>query len=781
MFFSLRPSLRSSLLVLAVLCGGLTLPSVTSAVSLGNATVRSSIGQRLDAEIEITLLSAAEAESAVVRIAPADAFASAGIDYSALLRSMRFSVEKQGDRYRVRVNSELAVSEPFVNLLVELSANGTRTIRQYALLIDPPAVDRPAALATGAIAVPDTANYDASPKSFEESSVSAASNAPNTSPTPATPSPGTVTNQRIVRKGETLRAIASGLQPEGVQLDQVMIALQNTNPGAFTDHNVNRLRSGSVLKVPDADTMRAVDHLQARRALNAQTADFVRYQKQLAERSALASPASPDTRPEAPAGAGNRSSSGAISAAPSEPSGNPAAVDKLTLSAPRKDDTTVAVATPRDALDKLAADKALSDANARIAALEKNIGQVQALLEMQNQRLADAQQRAATTVAPAEAGKPVNEPNPAPSDTRNTPDAPDASVLPVAPVADARKPEPEAALPAATQAGAVTPTGSRSAAKPGSSSDFMAELLQDPLLRLVAGGVILLLLAGWLWRRARRGQAQDSSAIAIEPTVAQTVIGESGGRQIDTSHSVFHSNFVPSVSQIDANEVDAVAEADVYIAYGRDEQAEEILTDALRAHPQRHALRVKLLEIYANRQDRLKFGTLAAELRVLTHGQGPEWVQAAQLGQMLEPGNHLYDAPAQAMPSHTAVVSVAAQGDAAASDLSPVADFELKLAGLLDERRHELGGASALPDTAATHTIDFPGGSDSAAAVAESRPAASMGRAIGAAAWTTKLELAIACREIGDQEGARELLAEVVNSGHPDLSVQAKRLLQQLA
>jgi FimV-like protein len=166
---------------------------------------------------------------------------------------------------------------------------------------------------------------------------------------------------------------------------------------------------------------------------------------------------------------------------------------------------------------------------------------------------------------------------------------------------------------------------------------------------------------------------------------------------------------------------------------------------------------------------------------VLTHGQGPEWVQAAQLGQMMEPGNHLYDAPAPAMPSHTAVVPVAAQGDGAPSGLSPVADFELKLEGLLDERRQEPGVASALRDTAATHTIDFPGVSDGAAAVAESRPAASAGREIGSAAWNTKLELAIACREIGDHEGARELLAEVVNSGHPELTAQAKRLLQQLA
>ena len=117
---------------------------------------------------------------------------------------------------------------------------------------------------------------------------------------------------------------------------------------------------------------------------------------------------------------------------------------------------------------------------------------------------------------------------------------------------------------------------------------------------------------------------------------SKSLLDSGVARELETSNSVFHSNFVPSVSQIDTNEVDAVAEADVYIAYGRDEQAEEILQDALRTHPERNALRVKLLEIYASRKDVQKFGKLAADLYGITHGTGDEWMQAAQLGQMLD-------------------------------------------------------------------------------------------------------------------------------------------------
>jgi pilus assembly protein FimV len=78
---------------------------------------------------------------------------------------------------------------------------------------------------------------------------------------------------------------------------------------------------------------------------------------------------------------------------------------------------------------------------------------------------------------------------------------------------------------------------------------------------------------------------------------------------VDTNNSVFNSNFAPSASQLDTNEVDPVAEADVYIAYGRDAQAEEILKEALRTHPERHAVRLKLLEIYVTRKDARAFET----------------------------------------------------------------------------------------------------------------------------------------------------------------------------
>jgi len=361
--------------------------------------------------------------------------------------------------------------------------------------------------------------------------------------------------------------------------------------------------------------------------------------------------------------------------------------------------------------------------------------------------------------------------------------------------------------------------------------------MSDPLslpasLGILSAGVLM------LWLRARL-KKRKQPAIRIEPkSEAQSVFAQAGGRNVDTSNSVFHSNFVPSVSQLDANEVDAIAEADVYIAYGRDEQAEEILLDALKHHPQRHALRVKLLEIYLARKDTQKFGAVAAELRVMTHGQGHEWTQASQMGQQLDPGNLLYGgppasvtlmgaAPTNAVPNAatkaaafapatspaTSLASAApvqdAQSATAAPPLAPspvqpplglvrpdesmaqsssaVDDFGLKLEGLLDERRKDPGmGLSLAPmdsspvprraEQAPVEDFQLSGIGQVASVGGEAKETKA-----DAVALKTKIDLALACQEIGDKEAARELLTEVAGTRHPELASRAQSLLRQLA
>jgi pilus assembly protein FimV len=165
-------------------------------------------------------------------------------------------------------------------------------------------------------------------------------------------------------------------------------------------------------------------------------------------------------------------------------------------------------------------------------------------------------------------------------------------------------------------------------------------------LPLVGGGAAVLLLGGLLVaQRSKKPVVKtvaEPSILGVPAEPAHSMFAETGGQSVDTNNSVFNSSFAPSASQLDTNEVDPVAEADVYIAYGRDAQAEEILKEALRTHPERYPVRLKLLEIYAARKDQRAFEAQATELYAMTRGQGDEWAQAAALGLSIDPLNPLY-------------------------------------------------------------------------------------------------------------------------------------------
>jgi pilus assembly protein FimV len=782
----------------AVLLAPLVLQLPAQAAVLSEAQVRSYLGQKLDAEIEISGLTAAEAEALLVRIPPADAFASAGIDMATLVRSLRLTLEKRGEQTFVRVNSDQAVTDPFLMLLVELNAGGTRTVRQYALLIDPapleraqpanvePAVGEPMSHPNTALAAPDAAPATASP-----ADTPAGTNT-NANASASSTARFTATTTRRVRKGETLVAIGNDLKPEGVRLEQVLVALQRANPQAFAGNNINRMKSGSVLSVPSADSMRALDANAARRIVIAQSADFQRYRTALAER--MNAPARPAGTDAAIPAAGNRSSSGAVGVTVQEPGARPQAQDQLKLTAPSAISDTDGKRIPaadasatndKRAIDQLSADKALADANSRIAALEKNLSRMEQMLEVRDRKLADAQKAATAPADPSAAGTITGAPKDKLAESAKSSKS---SLAPATPVA-------------------------------------WADYLQAPLVRVLAAAAVLLALLAWLLRlRSRRsdgkqgrkrskvnlvgsGTGQAAAAVgametrsaadaevAAQPSFAAAAPASVADRPALAALNNAVRGTVTGANKGDGSEVDAIAEADVYIAYGRDEQAEEILRDTLRTQPLRDALRVKLLEIYAARRDRKSFGELAAELHAVTAGKGSEWEQAAQMGQLLDPDNPLYGAlpqPASKAPQRSvfpALSSVHATDtqDAKSAAALSVDDFGLKLEGLLDEQRREQGKLPPalqppMQPSSAAAAPDF-----SLSGLARGEPTGQriepmLNGEPDAAVLTTKLDLAVACEEIGDHEGARELLAEVASARNPELSRRAQDLLRKLA
>ncbi len=801
-----EPFVRQLLAVVLSACLVVSLPAQSAA--LGEANVRSYLGQRLDAEIDIPALSAAEAEALMVRIAPADAFAEAGLELSPFVRSLRTSIEKRGERTYVRLSSEQAVNEPYLMLLVELNAGGARTLRQYALLMDPaPVAERsgtpmlePEAAPQSAAADPAAARTVPAARAGREVR-EAGTDRNDRGERKDRGQPGErearATQERddrpsrVVRGGETLASIGNELRPEGVRLEQVLVALQTANPTAFAGNNINRMKSGSVLTVPTPETMRTIDAEEARRIVRAQSTDFQRY------REALAARASPRTRSgsdpvqgassASPPAAGNRSRSGSVGVAVTEPGQPATARDQLKLSAPEADadkrgknegkpgDAGGKAASrlsggggnDRKTLEQLAADKALADANSRIAALEKNLEQLTQMLAVNDQKLAAA--AASPAPSPSQSAPPASADSARTSPSNDQPErpSPDGTNSPNEATADSSEP------------GVSVPTWRVWL------SDMQTVMKTNAQMAVLAAGMLLLSLLAWLgWRRraerAEPVQAGDSRSAMLQQVVLEPAGDASSGKQREAATSKGSDS---SLRQ----DVDPIAEADVYIAYGRHEQAEEILRDALREQPERDGIRVKLLEIYAHRKDRAQFGSLAAELYAITTGRGSLWEQAAQMGQLLDPGNPLYsgrvEAGVQTPPA------------------SPVEDFGLKLEGLLDERRREQSGADSSsgssgssgssagskplepePMKAVTSAVpDFRlsgvGGSDAD----KQRIEPTLDGELDQAALGTKLELALACQEIGDREGARELLTEVAATRHPELAARAQALLREMA
>lgn len=134
-----------------------------------------------------------------------------------------------------------------------------------------------------------------------------------------------------------------------------------------------------------------------------------------------------------------------------------------------------------------------------------------------------------------------------------------------------------------------------------------------------------------------------SSRILLSDLKPNTTTGKAAGGLIDTGNSSFLTDFDKAgPGTIDTDEVDPVAEAEVYIAYGRDAQAEEILKEAMVRDKSRHEITLKLLEIYHSRKSASAYENLAKEFKQNVGETHPMWAKAAAMGALIDPGNSLY-------------------------------------------------------------------------------------------------------------------------------------------
>lgn len=604
-------SLAIKTLSSAVACAVLLSPAAYAA-ELGKITVLSAVGQPLRAEVELTAVKPGETSALLAKLAPPEAYRRAVVDFNPALSGLTFAIETRTGTPYIRISSAQPLTEPLVNLLVELSRKGSVQTREYAFVLDTPEARQTRGAQVAAPVQPGKGK-----------GLGAA---------PAAPATEAKSDYRI-KRGDTLSRIASELKPSGVSLDMMLVALYRANPDAFQGENMNRMQAGRILAVPSSDTVRALDGAEAKGVVTAHAVDFEAYRNKLAGQVAQSRPAR--------AAQAKQSTGGKIGATRVEekPTAASEAQDKLKLSKAEPAARAAGKSTVASEEEKIVKAKQVDEAASRVKELEKNVSDLEQLMAVKNKAMADKSAPSPAKPGEAAASAPATQPV-----------APQPPVPKAKPVPLVKKPSP------------LEPT--------------FADKINDHLGAIgIALAALFAAAAAMVIARRKKDTPPAHEYIAPvlppdEPSLAGTGTDPGTGADTDKSHDLAPEDqqseasnhlfgtgaagvaAVAASTALAANEVDPVAEADVYIAYGRDGQAEDILKEALRANPDRHAARLKLLEIYSARKDVAAFEDQASELYSQTRGQGDEWPQAAAMGAALDPTNPLYgDADVDAVVS----------------------------------------------------------------------------------------------------------------------------------
>ena len=661
------------------------------ALALGPVTVQSALGEPLRAEIALPSITPAEADSLKIGTATPEMFRSQGLEYSSAVSQVRMVLQRLPNGSSVlRLSSNTPVNEPFVDLVIDATWASGRITRSYTMLFDPPAMRRPAPAVTVA---PQVRAPAAPAPGAQTSAVPARPQMQTRTVAPATVEPaGSVT----VKAGDTAGRIANAHRPRDVSLDQMLVAMLRANPEAFIGGNVNRVKAGAVLQLPSEAQVSATPAAEARQTIAAQSRDFNQFRRKLAAAA-----------PAAATAESSRSESGRVQTEVQEQKPASASPDKLTLS---KGAVKGTKATP----EALAARKQANEASARVEELAKNITELSKLANAPgaSDAAAPATPAMATPAGPGPA-VPVAPLTPAAAasdmpvaaGSAATASAPGADAAAAAASTTASAPATADAAPAAaasTAASEPVPAGtiansemvpaSAPAAEPAvapppapvEEPSLVAGLLEEPL---IPAGVLLLLLllgyGGYRITQKRRNEAGVDSSFLESRLQPDSFFGASGGQRVDTAGTdSTGSSMAYSPSQLDAGgDVDPVAEADVYLAYGRDLQAEEILKEAIRHNPDRVSVHAKLGEIYAKRQDRKSLEVVAKDIFRITNGEGADWNRVTELGRELDPENSFYQPGGQpaAGPELTAPSSFISTFGPSEGPPSLPADLDLDL------------------------------------------------------------------------------------------------------
>ena len=679
-----------------LLAGGMSISSHILALGLGEMELDSALNQPLSAEIKLIDTAGLSNSEIKPKLASVEDFERAGIDRYQFLTQMKFSVN--GDR--ILITTRDPVNEPFLNFLVELNWPAGRVLREYTVLLDPPVFEegrvQPLVAVPAGSVQSDTTVTTQSP----EPATKPAPRPANRWQTPA--EPGTYK----VQPNDTLWEIALATRPNSsITPQQMMIALQDVNPDAFINGNINRLKTHTVLDIPDASIVETVNN-------SAAVAEVVRQNRELKAGAAQIDATGRTADTSGPRKAEGKGEVRLLSSdAKGESSQSGGAVAGATGSVGEAE-TDLAIALEN--LDK--SQRENQELVQRLTALEEQLAKMERLIALQNDQLASMQVDAAQSAeipaqpVPAEAASDTAETPVAEADkaqavaednTAESTDAADAQPMAEEQGTDYNysegqtetSSETEVAEPAQqteqTENAASEPVqtaeqeamAARAAAEARKAATESQKTIVDKIMAIpyqyfaFGAGLLLMLLYAVMKMRARKeedavsaAEAELDAAEAAEAGVGSDSaddlnnfdmpdnndlpdFGEnnlSGGADdgfgnFDLGEDDLNADSAEDLADLDLDAYedadgeyetvgqteDAISESDIYIAYGKFDQAIDLLKGAVAAEPERTDLRLKQLEVLASLDDSAAFAEVEADL--ITLGDADANATAADL------------------------------------------------------------------------------------------------------------------------------------------------------
>jgi pilus assembly protein FimV len=743
-----------------LLLSALMSPSALYALGLGEIHLNSGLNQPFDADIE--LVSATQDDLGALRasLAPNDAFAKYGLDRPAFLSDFTFRVAKGANGQDVlKVTSPRPVTEPFVTMLVEASWPRGRLLREYTVLLDPPVFAPTPRASEASVAAPRAASApapSARPEPFAaQPSTPHASGERQAPRTAVSASPGIEAGSTYrVRPNDTLWQIASAANPGSrANVNRAMVAIYQKNPSAF-EGNINVLRSGSLLKIPEAGEISAI-------SASAASAEVARqYQMWKEGRTTAAS------------------------------AGGAEAGGRLRLVTPEQGTAAPSTSTAAPAAAAAATAAAQGDLKARVGQLESELAEARRLLEVKNAELATLQGQAAPATTPAPGTKaPAVTPAPG-TEAPVQPGTPTATAPVAAPPAPPAKTEP--AKPAAPPKKAPPPPVKEEGP---SLFERIAEYWWALLgLLAVIGGALL-------FKRLRRDRgsaesdleealsrdlrAASRTPIQTRPSRDSAIVVEEK-RPVEPSAPVAPAPRAPEPSRkpvtiedtlsgdgaasIEAG--DPLAEADFHMAYGLYDQAADLVQLAIKREPRRRELKLKLLEIFFVWGNRDRFLELAREMNA-SRADAPagEWDKVLIMGKQIAAEDPLFAGTPRAsagdldMELHSGTGTFdmnLGPGALTSPDIdltgsAPKFTDETSLDFVLDEPQRGVGDAAALAPTVETPQLGKRRGVDDT----EEVPIESLGLDVGSGPALDELDRA---DDMLAPQGARAAVEDTVEN-----------------